>query len=379
MVAPTFGISPEYIYTTNPFTNIPQTITGLWYISAGISPTDFYLNITNDNSVFDAIIPPNNEWNRIGTDCHKSGVVAITANLRQENEPSQGLNQSNIAVKDIQYYYRYVFADESTSEWELIPRTVEYNKSVVQTPRWNAPQYLLPNGPTGSQSSWATLSNEQIGGQETHKSVQTLRCFDYLAVTENSNAVGIEYVFIIKEFKQTTGDTTSYPGIGWMNCADLHYPKCVPWQGVNIAPDQTWGDNNEYQYFRSAPGSDSVNEEPMTTNVLYAETPYAEYVNQFFTDTQMQVPYVPPAETPYIGVQLNRAYVDLPVAPSNLTDWKGVDLLEATFSLELDQSGVRVTNPIQARVNTGATFINYQGAEPTGAQESGFNRIKTPV
>ena len=223
------------------------------------------------------------------------------------------------------------------------------------------------------------MSNQQIGGQETHKSVQTLRCFDYLAVTENSNAVGVEYVFIIKEFKQTTGDTASYPGIGWINCADLHYPKCVPWQGVNIAPDQTWGDNNEYQYFRSAPGSNSVNEEPMTTNVLYAETPYAEYVNQFFTDTQMQVPYVPPAETPYIGVQLNRAYVDLPVAPSNLTDWKGVDLLEATFSLELDQSGVRVPNPIQERVNTGATFINYQGTESTGAQKSGFNRIKTPV
>ena len=379
VVAPTFGPSPEFIYTTNPFTNAPQTITGLWYISAGISPTDFYLNITNDNSVFDAIIPPGNEWNRIGTDCHKSGVVAITANFRQENEPSQGLNQSNIAVKDIQYYYRYVFADESTSEWNLIPRTVEYNKSVVQTPRWNAPQYLIPNGPTGSQDSWATLSNQQIGGQETHKSVQTLRCFDYLAVTENSNAVGVEYVFIIKEFKQTTGDTASYPGIGWINCADLHYPKCVPWQGVNIAPDQTWGDNNEYQYFRSAPGNNSVNEEPMTANVLYAETPYAEYVNQFFTDTQMQVPYVPPAETPYIGVQLNRAYVDLPVAPSNLTDWKGVDLLEATFSLELDQSGVRVPNPIQERVNTGATFINYQGTESTGAQKSGFNRIKTPV
>jgi len=379
VVAPTFGPSPEFIYTTNPFTNAPQTITGLWYISAGISPTDFYLNITNDNSVFDAIIPPGNEWNRIGTDCHKSGVVAITANFRQENEPSQGLNQSNIAVKDIQYYYRYVFADESTSEWNLIPRTVEYNKSVVQTPRWNAPQYLIPNGPTGSQDSWATLSNQQIGGQETHKSVQTLRCFDYLAVTENSNAVGVEYVFIIKEFKQTTGDTASYPGIGWINCADLHYPKCVPWQGVNIAPDQTWGDNNEYQYFRSAPGNNSVNEEPMTANVLYAETPYAEYVNQFFTDTQMQVPYVPPAETPYIGVQLNRAYVDLPVAPSDLTDWKGVDLLEATFSLELDQSGVRVPNPIQERVNTGATFINYQGTESTGAQKSGFNRIKTPV
>ncbi len=378
-VAPPFGISPEFIYTTNPFTNAPQTITGLWYISAGISPTDFYLNITNDDPVFDAIIPPVNEWNRIGTDCHKSGVVAITANLRQENEPSQGLDQSNIAVKDIQYYYRYVFADESTSEWDLIPKGVEYNKSVVQTPMWNAPQYLLPNGPTGSENSWATLSNQQIGGQETHKSVQTLRCFDYLTVTENSNAVGVEYVFIIKEFKQTTGDTASYPGIGWINCADLHYPKCVPWQGVNIAPDQTWGDNNEYQYFRSAPGSNSVNEEPMTTNVLYAETPYAEYVNQFFTDTQMQVPYVPPAETPYIGVQLNRAYADLPVAPNNLTDWKGVDLLEATFSLELDQSGVRVTNPVDDRVNTGATFINYQGDESTGEQKSGFNRIKTPV
>jgi hypothetical protein len=370
----------DFIITTNPGSGTgPATaVTGLWYIAEGFSPSDSYLNIYDlDNNIpnpkFAGItLEEYNFRKRIGTESHKSGTIALTANFKQLNDPSV----SNLGVEKIEYWYRTRDASGSTTPWNEIYRGIEYNQSgviAIQSPKWNEPEYQEA---TPIPELWQTR-NGNIGGPDPAKWVQTIRSFDFLKLSEENNIDSIEYVFIIRNLQQTAGNTSSYPAIGWCNCDDLHYPECIPWQGTNIADGAYWATNNEYQYFRSAPGGNNPNDtQPVNTNILYAETPYVEYVNQFFTDPQMQIPYVPSGGA-YISVQLNRNYQATQIIP-DLTDWLGRPLGEATFSVGLDAEGVRLQNESTDQgVNTAPTFLNTQDYNIN--VNAGLTRIKTPL
>ena len=371
----------ELIFTTDPVSGDLGPVTGLWYMAEGILPSDSYLDIYDLNNNI-----PNpkfagitlNEYNfrrRIGTESHKSGTIALTANFKQKNSTSGAI--SNLGVEKIEYFYRTRDASGSTTPWQEIYRGIEYNQSglggLIESPKYNQPEYFqafpIP-------TLWQT-KGINVGGPDPDKWIQTLRSFDFLKLSEGNNIDSIEYVFIIRNLQQTTGSTSLYPAVGWCSCDDLHYPECIPWQGTNIAGGAYWTTNNEYQYFRSAPGDDNPNiTQPVNTNILYAETPYVEYVNQFFTDPQMQIPYVPSGGT-YISVQLNRNYQATQIIP-DLTDWEGKPLGEATFSVGLDAEGVRLQNENTSQgVNTAPTFLNTTFV--ISNVNAGLTRIKTPL
>ena len=378
----------ELIFTTDPVSGNVGPVTGIWYMAQGISPSDSYLGIydlANNQplSPFTGITLAEYNFRRrilrgaptSEGGSHKSGTIALTANFKQKNSTSGAV--SNLGVEKIEYFYRTRDASGSTTPWQEIYRGVEYNQSglggLIESPKYNQPEYFqaspIPN-------LWQT-KGINVGGPNPDKWVQTLRSFDFLKLSEGNNIDSIEYVFIIRNLQQTTGSTSLYPAVGWCNCDDLHYPTCIPWQGTNIAGGAYWATNNEYQYFRSAPGNDNPNiTQPVNTNILYAETPYVEYVNQFFTDPQMQIPYVPSGGN-YVSMQLNRNYQATQIIP-DLTDWEGKPLNEATFSVGLDAEGVRLQNLNTSQgVNTAPTFLNTNFVSTN--VNAGLTRIKTPL
>jgi len=386
----------EFIFTTDPVSGDVGEVNGIWYIAEENNAN--YLDF--ENSIFNEYNLTAQEINfkkRIGTEAHKSGTIAITANFKQDNVPNQGVTQANFKFKTVAHYFRLVYSvnDElETSSWQPIPHQREYNRSFQvfegQAPKTNVIAFNSGNA-LNNDGSYHTYSGIIGVAEGTAKSVQTVRAFDYLKMTElepgDDQPIGVEYVFIIQDFEQTEGDTTLYPAIAWINGADLHYPTCVPWAGTNLAPVADWGENREYEYFRSTPGSTSPNVETVSTaDKLYAETPYAEYVNQFYTDRTMQVPYEPSLETPFVGIQFNRAYTPPPGLPAppvaaTLTDWDGLRMFEPTFSVELGEDGVRVQS--STGVNTMPTLLNYEGSLSAQDQiflhQAGFTRIKTPL
>jgi len=71
-------------------------------------------------------------------------------------------------------------------------------------------------------------------------------------------------------------------------------------QGTNIA-------TTSYKYFRSIESSNRYEANVIDTNLeLFAETPFGEYVNTFFTNVARTIPYLPNQTTPYINFQLDQ-------------------------------------------------------------------------
>ena len=335
--------------------NIP--VTGLWYISE--SNSSYHLGF---DSLYTEYSINSSNTARIGTKSHKSGTLAITANFKQKNLQAPAI-ASKFKVNNVHYYYRIVDTSGNPGIWEKIPRSLEYNKSGltsnIEAPTYNDPKYLT--GPF-----------EVAGGnisQNANKWLQFVRAFDFLQVTGGENVLSVEYVFVIEGLQQTFGNPLQ-PVAGWINADDLHYPGCIPWQGVNLA-----GSYTEYQYFRSAPGNTKPNtSQPSNSNILYAETPYGEYVNQFYTDTAMQNAYIPGNGTPNVSIELNLSYGS---GIAGLTDYSGASLGDVTWSTQLSTTdGVRAQDlRLNEGVNTMPTFLNYSGEGPN--EFAGLSRIQT--
>jgi hypothetical protein len=324
-----------------------NSVTGLWYITE--ESTGTYLDFPTEWADI------TNKF-RIGTENHKSGTLAITANYKQENYSVGTPVSSKFDMGKVLYYYREIDNTGNRGEWTLVPRAIEYNKSGlignigIQSPFFNVPDYMLPPIVSGGD-------NEGFGSR---KFAQTLRAFDFLQMSQNAQA--IEYVFIIEDLEQLLGNNNTPVG-AWVNSDDLHYPECIPWANVNIAAASFKGSNNEYQYFRSDPSSTYPNTDPINNaNILYAETPYPEYVNQFFTDPNMLVPYIP--DPVNIGMELNLNYATAIYPP--LIDFGGNSVSNVTFSTKLSSAdGVRLFNQDpNAGVNTmptGSISNSYAG------------------
>ena len=335
--------------------NIP--VTGLWYISE--SNSSYYLGF---DSLYTEYNISSSNTSRIGTKSHKSGTLAITANFKQKNLQPQAI-ASKFKLNNVHYYYRVVDTSGNPGIWEKIPRSLEYNKSGltsnIEAPTYNDPKYFT--GPF-----------EVAGGnisQNANKWLQFVRAFDFLQVTGGENVLSVEYAFVIEGLQQTFGNS-SQPVAGWINADDLHYPGCIPWQGVNLA-----GSYTEYQYFRSAPGNTKPNtSQPSNSNILYAETPYGEYVNQFYTDTAMQNAYIPGNGTPNVSIELNLSYGS---GIAGLTDYLGAPLGDVTWSTQLSATdGVRAQDlRPNGGVNTMPTFLNYSEEGPN--EFAGLSRIQT--
>ena len=249
-----------------------SSVTGVWYLAE--STTNLNLAEISDNTT--------NKFPINNTDgSHKSGTLVISSNVRQiaNSSTSKGFKAGKTT-----FYYRFF----GNTDWIEVPRSLEYNNAGLVDNTTS----VLNDAPGGANG--LTLSNGNLS-EDTWLS--NIRAFDYLDF--EANGAGIEYAIVVKDLTKTVG-ATSNPVIGWVIADDLHYPQCIPWQGADVSRAEA-----SYEYYRSAESSDRINTEIIpTSNLLFAETPYGEYVNQFYTDTARTTAYLTQTGTSYINFRL---------------------------------------------------------------------------
>ena len=273
-------------------------VSGIWYIAESNNAS--YLDFSSQFSDITTV-------NRLGTSGHKQGTIAFTYNVKQLGTAS---SSSSFKPGYMQVYYRIA----GNTTWLLADRANEYNKSGITAGGVSAPFYNIPK--YAQDYIIGTGSNVN-----TNNWMSVIRAYDYLAFASgNTTGAPIEYALVVKNLEKNSGSTVSGQNdvIGWVQQDDLHYPKCVPWQGKNAAPAVT---GTAFKYFRSAETNTFPNQATISTsNIVYAETPYGEYVGQFFTDSGLSNVYKPASQNnEYINFRLDRA--GTPVTPGSLEPW----------------------------------------------------------
>ena len=222
---------------------------------------------------------------------HKSGTLSFTSNVKQPGFVFSGAKK--FKAGETTFFYRKV----GGTEWTELPRSFEYNQAGtsagIATTR--AVERDWPGGSNG------LIVGNPIGISADPNWLSNIRAFDYSSF--GFNGEGVEYAIVVSKLQKIGGGVPQIDPIGWIVADDLHYPKCIPWQGSNAAPAE---EGNSYEYFRSAETNAAVVELPVDPTLeLYAETPYAEYVNKFYTDRARTVPYTPPEDFPFINFELH--------------------------------------------------------------------------
>jgi len=320
-------------------------VSGIWYIANNaLTASDF----TSIGSGITSI-------NRLGTGPHKQGTVALSSNFKQLADSS---SNSSFNSGSTRYYYRV----QGNTTWNPVLRLQEYNQaglnnstgtSQIDTPIWNIPNYGLTLNIAGG-----TTSN--------NKWLSDVRAIDYLAFSSISNGQPIEYAIVIEDLQKLSGTNGQNAAIGWIQLDDLHYPACVPWQGQN------GGNQSSYKYFRSAESNVQLTTDIISpSNILYAETPYGEYVGQFFTDSSLSTVYKPVSNTAeYINFRLDRdntpnigalAWSNLSANTAHLSFAAGFSNTDGKIIINPDQTLRGVNASCTASILTGGTPVNYAG------------------
>jgi hypothetical protein len=283
-------------------------INAIWYVSKnGI--VDFDLGANSYRS----LLAPNGDTRvvHLGDSAdfgsHERGTIVFDVNWKMASGSNASCNTGTVYM-----YYR----QEGTSTW--LPLDIDENAAKEYNNT-----YL--NAPFGNQKLVTSLGEDS--------SVQSVRAFDFLDFTSSNP---IEYAILVKGLEWTSGTTNGMSL--WVGSDDLHYPSCVPRIGYNAAGSNAVSDKfavsdqgttphgldrHIYKYYRSALGVNSQQALDInTSNVLYAETPYSEYVNSFFLDQNLTTLYVPANQ----GFNnLNVSYqVDHEVVPGGISNvqWK---------------------------------------------------------
>ena len=289
---------------------------GVWYLAE---------NTTNLNLDSIAYGFPGIE---ISAGSHKSGTIVFTSNAKQYAPGGAGGVKPQFKPANTNFYYRVVGA----TNWEPLDRNLEYN-SVGFTGSINSVANDIPGG-----TNFGNIIGKD--GFPATNWLSNTRAFDYLDF--GSNGLGIEYAIVLSGLEVKDSSSTN-PVYGWVIADDLHFPTCIPWQGENVAIDVATG---SYEYFRSTEGSVKLgNTSGVTTTKIYAETPYGEYVNQFFTDAARNNEYTPASETNVcINFQLNTVDTLLNVLPQWTANESSTSI-NLRWSSEFDANdGVRLEN-----------------------------------
>ena len=251
---------------------------------------------------------------RIGTGAHKKGTISITSNIYAPPAPlapAPGVG-TIVGIPDTEVYFRFV----GDTTWMLLERSNEYNQvgavgNGVRSPSFDAPNNFVNNPPFFTEQYL-------LNGSAQPSWLQAVRAVDYNSFSETND--GIEYAILVKNLLQRGPNMTiNTIAKAWVGVDDLHYPTCVPWQGVNaVAANAGNAEAPYFKYFRSAGGNNSQEYVDLAgaTNVVYSRNPYGDYVDQFYTDTTGLLTYKPTSGLNYINFALDRA-VSLPT----LTPW----------------------------------------------------------
>ena len=235
---------------------------------------------------------------RIGTESHKEGTIVITANVYGPTTSSVIPMEGRL--HSASYFYRITpDITDSTAfpfnpPWLPLLPELEYN-SVGGTAGIETPNQDLPD-PGNNPIKW-------LGPNKLW--LQSVRAFDHSAFNANR---GIEYAIVLNGAQSVFGAANNQPDAtpwSWVHADDLHYPTCVPWQGTNLITSN--GAGNLFKHYRSAESNARTEGATVpATNEIWSDTPYGEYINEFYTTSVGNISYSP-ADTniPYINFTLD--------------------------------------------------------------------------
>jgi len=318
-------------------------VSGIWYIRESTSEKNAPVD-SEDNS-FLSFSDVDNEF-EISSGSHKSGTLSFTSNAVQQKVVFDFAKVFKAA--ETIFFYRKV----DDSDWIELPRAFEYNQAGTIFP---------PETTSSVKRDWPGGSNGLIiGNSDSVPSgdnyLSNIRAFDYSSF--GANGTGIEYAIVVSKLQKL--DTGLQDVIGWVVADDLHYPKCIPWQGSNAAPVN---EGDSYEYFRSQETNAPVVDLNVDTLLkIYAETPYGEYVNKFYTDEERTEVYTPSEETKFINFELHA---------DNYSE-------TAALWTTLGASQPNVTSPTEINLRWAAGFDDDTGIKLFNASnDSGVRAIQT--
>ena len=350
--------------------NIGDSLNAVWLI-VDPATTDYnYTGFFDDG----ATITPK----FIGTEAHTRGTILFSICTSQEGN---GSSASTYNTGNFRIYYR----KKDEASWELLSRNLEYNQAGIV----NSPQSMpsLSNWPDYISTNTTTGYLMRSDSTQINKFTNFVRAVDYPDLP--SDGLPIEYAIIMEGFGKASGlpfpnDNRTY---AWVTTDDVHNPSCLPWwsvsppgssfgYGINAADSAYKNSAGSYEYYRSSESTTFPSEgTPDVNNILFAETPYAEYVNQLFTNAALTTPYVP-SSGQSIRLQrflTNAAGDNFPPSPWTNSPTSGATAVTLTWSVQYSSiDGLRVDNADQ---NIGCKAGLFPNGE-TGQQYYSTSRIK---
>ena len=368
---------------------------GVWYISKTQLTIDDFRNDgieslnADNNKVFWL-----NENQTGGVTGHKTGTIAFTTNITQENKNLSGGNSAYFTAsfffENTQTYWRVA----GTNAWLPITRDNDYNNTGLYTQATTAPNNYELNASTlctvdGSSIAYAIYNRGREAGWQSSGSswLQVVQASSIYDFPYSGGTQEIEYAVVIRKLANWTGNMTSDYEVGdnavaWVTVDDLHYPKCVPFQGTNLAidpnePAEPPTYKKSYKYVVSDYGDNYAGEAPTPTNEVFAHTPYGEYADSFYNDDLLTDLKLPPDDN---NLYLSKFQVSASEFPGMYnTPWTG-DTGESGVILEwsagfapsgttgTEGQGTKLPDPsidngTAARQRTiGAGYPGYEGA-----------------
>ena len=306
---------------------------GIWYISDRVLnpevPEDFALTASGNSIVPNGAylqipsegIDINNVF-RVGNGAHTAGSIAMNLSIlgRQQNWGVQtkinvymrfiGRTNSNylndwIPIANINVGILELNKNNYNPLMKLQNNAFPFNNTYADWPQQlNAKPSDLYNQTAGGLEGVLNTSPASTPGEDSSGLgwANYIRCFNF---ADFSGIQGIEYAWTV-EGLQGAADV-AHPEdrtVAWLTVDDLNNPLCVPWQGENAATNFPAGEPKAFPYYRSA----YTNSRTFTSTeetVLYAKTPYADYVTTLFTDKDFATVNKPTDENaPFLNYNL---------------------------------------------------------------------------
>ena len=296
---------------------------------------------------------------RIGTEAHKEGTIVLTANVYGPTIstviPMEG------RLHSASYFYRIApdLTDANADfnpAWLPITPSLDYNSTGGNSNNINSPDEDLPD-PGNNPIQW--LGPDKLW-------LQSVRAFDH----NTFNATrGIEYVVVLNGAYSVSGVAAGQSNAtpwSWVHADDLHYPTCVPWQGTNLVTLN--GAGNLFKHYRSAESNSRTSSVVVpTTDEVWSDTPYGEYINEFYTTSAGNVSYSP-ADTaiPYINFTLD--LTNITPNPEKWTSFTTSAGLDLKWVAGFDSSGQKIfTSPFVGAIQTTAGIDSEGLGQSKGA------------
>ena len=315
------NLEPNQAITTPPSpsnfpgggTTLSPTVTGCWYLGSqqlnNVDLPPVYSNVANvSNEEVSGAQRFFNKSYKIGGvtgEAHKSGTIMFTINT-WSNQSNSGVASSGKVsfLKSIKIFYRRAQPDNTYSDWASIPGALEYNNLSFVDP-------FIGQWPDKEVSETGTGFITQFNRpQNTDLKIQFVRAFNKTDFDSPGLESDIEYAIVIDELRDSNNAVQKQKPIAWVTADDVHYPRCINWQGKNAAltsvnTSASGGGSFEYQV--STGQNNSENVDSNFTQTLYADNPYGDYVNNFYTDVGLTDVWSPDVSAQWINFSLDRS------------------------------------------------------------------------